>query len=398
MRTQIRAQKMAWLTLSLMMMVSYQNCSEFHVDAIKAASMASVGATQSGGQDLEPKTDKFDPSCLSNPTYDACVIKQNPVAQLGVALATAKDTRQSQLAGAALYGVKLTSLSGSGSLENSTISVLSMKTPRVPTIVGALKERPLTAGSSNFEQANVYYWLNRTAEYFDGRTSVLPAKGKGVKVVVDDTITGYDPANNTIRLKMTDAAGAVAWNADLVVHLFGVANLHLANPTGWNSMSATTHRSCSSLDKGCCAQAIGCAGAIKFGVGEYFAAVMNPQRSKIGDGFTANGTAQVFPGAQRDLTSMSTATAPTLFANSAGDVHSMGLLYTSLWFEARRAASTVQGLSLSDFDRMFLEHLTLLNGSDTFATALDKARSVDQRLFAGRYSSYLTAEQTRRGL
>ncbi|MBL7686762.1 MAG: hypothetical protein JNJ49_01920 [Bdellovibrionaceae bacterium] len=389
-------QKTSIAAALIVIAIGYQNCSEFKVDTSLGANMSSLGSTGSAGAVLEPVTDKIDSNCELNPAYDACIIKQSPSAQLGAALSTTAATRRSQLGNAAIYGVKLTSLSGNGKLENSTLSVQSLKATITALTSASLKAQPMTAGSSNFEQVNTYYWMNRAAEYLDARTEgALPAKGKGIKVIVDDTITGYEAGTNTIRLKMTDSAGAVAWNGDLAIHLFGVANAYLANPTGWNTLSASTHQTCNAVDKGCCTAATGCAGAIRFGIGEYFASCLFPNRTKIGDGFNnATTSAQALPGISRDIASAATKTASTLFTAAQGDVRSMGVLYASIWWEIRRQAGTQS----ADIDRIFMEHLSLLNGNDSFATAISKAKTVDSRLFSGRYSSAFDSELSKRGL
>lgn len=376
--------------------ISYQNCGEFKVDSSLSGGMSSLGSTGSAGAVLEPDTDKIDTSCATNPAYDACVIKQNPTAHLSAALSTTAETRRSQLGNAAIYGVKLTSLSGSGKLENSMLSVHSLRATISSLSFANLKTQPMSVGSSNFEQVNTYYWMNRAAEYLDARTAgTLPAKGKSIKVIVDDTITGYEASSNTIRLKMTDATGAVAWNGDLAIHLFGVANAYLANPAGWNSLSGTTHQTCNAVDKGCCTAATGCAGAIRFGVGEYFAACLFPNRTRIGDGFNNSTTsAQALPGLARDVAGAATQTVSTLFGASQGDVRSMGVLYASIWWEVRRKA----GVQSAEIDRIFMEHLNLLNGNDTFVSAINKAKSVDTRLYSGRYSGSFDSELSKRGL
>ena len=375
----------------------YQNCGEFAVDSSQLAQFASIGASGSGGSSLAPETDRLDPACLSSSTYDACVFKQNPMAATGAVFSTDLATKRIQLVNQAIYGVKLTSLVGNGKLQNSTITVRSINTPLVATTQGALKLSPATPGLSNFEQVNAYYWINRSAEYFDARTGgILPAKGKGVQVIVDDTITGYESATNTIRLKMTDASGAIAWNGDVAIHLFGIANLMLANPAGWtaSAMSATKHGICDSIDKGCCTSQLGCANAIRFGVGEYFAASLFPDHTRIGEALVNTGNPQIMASIARDISLLSTNTAVQIANDSNLRFQSLGLLYAAIWWQVRAAA----GADSAEIDRIFLEHLTLINGTDDFKTAIAKAKTVDARLFAGRHSAKFDSQMTARGL
>lgn len=387
-----------WIgALALVVTFAYQNCGEpFAVDRAKVSRFASLGATGSGGGSVVPSTDKYDASCLTNPAYDACVIQQNPIVRSSGALPPSGETRSAALASQALYGVKLTSLSGSGRLDNPTLSVQSVNTPLANTLPAVLKARPDVAGSSFFEQVNVYYWVNRAAEYFDSRTGgVLPAKNKGVKIIVDDSVTGYDTSLNTIRLKAASSeVGAIGWNGDVAVHLFGVANLMLANPNGWRTLSATTHRTCNAVDRGCCTAAAGCGNAIRFGIGEYFAACLFPGRTRLGDGVVNTGNPQIIGAVARDLTAIRDLSAAQAFASANGFAQSMGLIYASIWWNVRQEA----GVQSADIDRLFIEHLSLVGGDDTFRTALEKIRSIDARLFSGRHIGKFETQFAARGL
>lgn len=389
-----RPSKATFAIAAITMILGYQNCGEFVVDSSKLSQFASLGSTGSAGAVLTPSTDKYDTSCRTNPAYDACVMLQNPIARTGTQLSTTPATRLDQLSTEALYGVKLTSLIGNGKLENSTISIDALKSAEVATTAASLKVPPGASGSSAFEQVNTYYWINRAAEYFDARSSgALPSKGKNIKVIVDDTVTGFDFAKNTIRLKSSEA-GSVAWSGDIAIHLFGVANLMHANPGGWTSLSAAKHSTCNAVDKGCCMAAIGCANAIRFGVGEYFAAAMFPDRTRIGEGLVNTGNPQIISGVARDLASLSTNSAAVTFTTASGYAQALGLIYASMWWEIRKSSGT----QANEIDRIFLEHLSILDGGDDFRTAMEKAKTVDARLFGGRHSSKFDTQTAARGI
>lgn len=394
-RTMQRPTQFAIAIAAAGMVFGFQNCGQFSIDSAKMSQLASLGASTSAGAVLVPESDKIDAACATSAAYDACLIRQNPMAAGGTVLSTEIAARRAQLATQAIYGVKLTSLMGNGRLENETISIRARDGSQVATTPIALKSPPGTAGVSNFEQANTYYWMNRTAEYFDARTSgALPAKGKGIRVVVNDTITGYETTTNTIRLKMTDTGGAVAWSGDVAVHMFGLANLMLANPSGWTTLSASRHSTCNAVDKGCCTAAVGCANAIRFGVGEYFAASMFPTRTRIGDAIVNTGNPQFIGGVVRDVASLSSNTAAQVFTDSTGFAQSMGLLYAAIWWQVRAAAGTQS----HEIDRIFLEHLSLIDGTDDFRTAILKAKTIDARLYGGRHATRFDAQLTARGL
>ncbi|MDZ4082635.1 MAG: hypothetical protein U1E10_06850 [Bdellovibrionales bacterium] len=394
MKNRKRPSKATFAIAAIAMILGYQNCGEFAVDPSKLTQFASLGSTGSAGAVLTPPTDKYDASCRTNPAYDACVMQQNPIARTGTQLSATPATRLEQLSTEALYGVKLTSLSGNGKLENSTISIDALKSAEVTTTAASMKVAPGASGSSAFEQVNTYYWINRAAEYFDSRSNgALPAKGKNIKVIVDDTVTGFDFAKNTIRLKTSDA-GSVAWSGDIAIHLFGVANLMHANPAGWTTLSATKHTTCNAVDKGCCAAAVGCANAIRFGVGEYFAASIFPERTRIGEALVNTGNPQIISGVARDLASLTSNSATATFTTATGFAQSLGLIYASMWWEIRKSSGT----QANEIDRIFLEHLTLLDGNDDFRTAFAKAKTVDARLFGGRHSSKFDTQSAARGI
>lgn len=377
------------------LLISYQNCGQFAADSASFRQFASLGSSPSAGAVLVPDSDKIDANCPTSAAYDACVIRQNPLAMGNQILSANATTRRSQLLSNSIYGVKLTSLGPSGRLENPTLSISSLDGSQIPTTAANLKAAPGIPGSSAFEQVNTYYWMNRVAEYFDARTSgSLPAKNRAIRVIVNDTVTGYEASTNTIRLKMTDATGAVAWSGDIGVHMFGVANAILANPTGWQTLSATNHRTCNAVDKGCCTTANGCATAIRFGVGEYFAASLFPNRPRIGDAIVNTGNPQIIASVARDIASLSSNTAAQVFTDSGGNAQALGLIYAAIWWQIR--AST--GNQSAEIDRIFLEHLSLVGGSDDFRTALTKAKSVDARLFGGRHSPLFDAQLSARGL
>lgn len=364
--------------------VSNQGCTGF------VALMDGSGSVDKAS--IVPNTDKYDENCQANTAFDACVIQQNPAVRGGT-LAKTVSERTRQAEEIAKYGVKLTALSGSGFLENSTISVHSLKNPRANVSPDELRSAA-SQSLSTLEQVNTYYWINRAAEYFDVRTEgKLPAKGQNIKVVTDDTITGYDAKKNTIRLKSTEAA-SVGLNGDIAIHLFGVANLILANPSGWETLSASKYSVCDAVSEGCCKAAIGCANAIRFGVGEYFAASMFPDHTAIGEGIANSGQAQKLSGVTRDLASVATSSASTVFSTAKGSIQAMGLIYASIWWEVRSAA----GPKINEIDRIFLEHLSELDGNDDFKSAIAKAQSVDARLFDGRHSKKFEDQLAARGL
>ncbi|HRK08527.1 MAG TPA: hypothetical protein PLZ57_12220 [Pseudobdellovibrionaceae bacterium] len=386
---------------TVVLVFAYQNCTEFKADPNAISKVISQGSSGAASADLVPRTDRLDSNCASNSAFDACIFQQNPVAMAnGAQLSGTGTVRATELNTRQTYGVKLTSLAGNGKLENATVKVTSINTPELNGVPNGLKTvYPLAPNSSAFEQVMAYYWINRTSEYLDARLrGQLPAKGKGVKVVVDDTITGYNPTSNTIHLRQTSTSN-VAWSGEILVHLFALANLEHASSGAMRTKSATKNLTCPAPSLQCCSSVNGCAAALQFGVGDYVAAIMFPNRPLIGETLVNTGQAATIAGFPRDMTQLRNRTLLDAYnssgtGGSAGDVGAMGLVYANVWWEVRVAAGT----NSHEVDQLFFEHLKLLNGDDDFRTALLKISNADSRLFAGRYTNALVQEFQRRGL
>ncbi len=398
------AQILRSLTLfsaTVVLVFAYQNCTEFKADPNAISKVISQGSNAVASPDLVPRTDRIDTSCASNPAFDACIFQQNPVAMAnGAQLSGTGTVRVAELNTRQSYGVKLTSLVGNGKLENSTIKVTSINTPELSGVPNGLKTLyPLAPNSSAFEQVMAYYWINRASEYLDSRLrGQLPAKGKGIRVVVDDTITGYNPSTNTIHLRQTSTSN-VAWSGEILVHLFALANLEHASSGAMRTKSAIKNLTCPAPSLQCCSSVNGCAAALQFGVGDYVAAIMFPNRPLIGETLVNTGQAASIAGFPRDMTQLRNRSLLDAYnssgtGGSAGDVGAMGLVYANVWWEVRVAAGT----NAHEVDQLFFEHLKLLNGDDDFRTALLKISNTDSRLFGGRYTNSLVQEFQRRGL
>jgi hypothetical protein len=74
----------------------------------------------------------------------------------------------------------------------------------------------------------------------------------------------------------------------------------------------------------------------------------------------------------------------------------MGILYSSIWSQARQQAMAA-GISSFDFDHFFSAHLGLISGADTFVTLKAKILNLDATQFGSKYSAFLTAAFQSRG-
>lgn len=370
-------------------LISFQNCGRFEVNGSSKSNFGITDFLSIGGEDLVPTTDKVDPSCMSNSAYNACLFIKNPVASRGQAFQAAGSANQ--LLSLQTFGVRLTGLLPTGKLENGTFTIETTGTSPVSTTSLDLKASADLDGGRRYAQVATYYWLNRAQEYLTPRTGIFPAGGKAIKVYVDDTLTGWSSRTNTIHLRSQDNGNQMAWGPEIALHYLGLANLHHASGEAINRINAQTHRDCGTKGSGCCATASGCARAIASGVGDYFAALIFPQRPIIGETWANNPNGIVTCGVDRNLATAGARTATAAFGactpqGTAGDVSVMGTVYASIWWEARKAANAAAPGADKDIDTLFMQHLSLLTGDDDFKTAIQKIASVDQRLFAGKYT------------
>lgn len=370
----------------------FQNCGEFRALRSGFASGASTidDWLPITSAVLQPDTDRSDPSCMSSSKYDACIFAKNPVAVQNASFSGSASS-STNLDSLQIYGVKLTGLSGTGRLENSTLSVESVTGRNVSVGSTNLRMSARSDSAHTIAQVMAYYWLNRASEYISGRTRVFPANGKQIRVVADDTIAGWSPSTNSIHLKMNENGDAMAWSAELAIHFLGVANLHHATNGAIRQNTEARHKTCGLKAAGCCVSAAGCSRAIASGVGDYFAAMMFPQKPIVGEAWANRTQGLGFCNVARNLNDARTLTAPGVYsacssAGLSGEVSTMGTVYASIWWEIRKAAaSSNPTIGEAEIDMLFMSHLSELRGDETFASALTKVLNLETRLFGGRY-------------
>lgn len=379
--------------------VLFQNCGEFRSlksGILNGASVADDTSTIVSAV-LQPATDKTDASCMTNSKYDACLFAKNPVAVQNASF-SGSASASANLDGLQVYGVKLTGLTGNGRLSNSTLSVESLT--GTPVTVGAtnLRTSARTDSAHVIAQTMAYYWLNRTGEYLYARTGIYPARDKQIKVYADDTIAGWSPDTNSIHLKLSDNGDAMAWSAELAIHFLGVANLYHATNGAIRENISTRHKNCGLKAAGCCTSVSGCSRAIASGVGDYFAAVIFPDRPVVGETWANRTQGLGFCNISRNLNDARTLTASSVFnacasAGISGEVSTMGTVYASIWWELRKAAAAERPVrGDADIDKLFMSHLAVLKGDDTFPSAYAKIMDLDETLFGGRYADLITSK------
>jgi hypothetical protein len=385
---------------TLVCIFAFQNCTPFEAafSELSSITTASVKST-SGGPELQPSTDRVDTQCLTSKTkYDACIFKKNPVAARGSALGGLSLTQP--MNAYQTYGVKLTGLLDNGKLDNGTIHIESARGTNV-SIFGANSIIESTGGNNlQLAATHIYYWLNRATEYIYLNTKELPAMDKGIRVVLDDSLSGFGANTNSIHLKADSRGSHLAWSAEVALHSFGAANLyHATNGQFLTTIDSAQHTKCNDTTDGCCTSFAGCAKAIESGVGDYFIGMIFPDQPTFGETVAGSMAGLRRCALDRSLNSSRTMTAVSAFNNCSaapGDRVVMGQIYASIWWEVRSAASTKS--AKTEVDTLFMKHLSRLDGRDTFASAMLKAKALDSQFFAGRNTNAINRQLSLRGI
>lgn len=388
-----------WPILSLIifaipLILAFQTCSGF----IPQRNLASANLAL-----LEPPTDKLDSECMNSPSYDACLFKKNPVAQQDKTYGTSPTANE--ILKLQVYGVKLTQLGPEKPLENESIQVSTASGQTAP--MGTSFKIAVNSDPDHLvDQLMAFYWLNRTIQYISPRTGVFYAQGKRIRVVVDDTLAGWSSITNSIHLKSSDDGNHMAWNGDLLIYFLGLANIHYATQgkiMDYGSGSSNKHRICGNgIANGCCKTSQGCAKAIASGAADYLSAVMFPQQTALGETWSNDIDGVSVCGISRNVAKNKQLTAEAAFGacsssaeDKEGEVHNLGSVYASIWWEVR---TQVDDSESADIDRLYTNHLPLLTGQDDFSTAFSKIQSLDQKLFAGKYSPIFSSQFNQRGI
>ena len=380
--------------ITAVLIFAFQTCTGFNPQRNLASANLAL---------LQPPTDKLDSECMSSPSYDTCIFKKNPVAQQDKTYGTsptANDLLKQQI-----YGVKLTQLGPENPLENESIKVSSASGQAAP--MGTSFKIAVNSDPDHLvDQLMAFYWLNRTIQYISPRTGLFYAQGKGIRVVVNDTLAGWSSVTNSIHLKSSDDGNHMAWNGDLLIYFLGLANIHYATQgkiIDYGSGSSNKHRICGNgIANGCCKTSQGCAKAIASGAADYLTAVMFPRQTALGETWSNNIDGVNVCGISRNVANNKQLTAESAFGacsdgaeDKEGEVHNLGSVYASIWWEVRTQVGDSESANI---DRLYTNHLPLLNGQDDFSTAFSKIQSLDQKLFAGKYSSLFSSQFNQRGI
>ena len=299
---------------------------------------------------------------------------------------------------------------------------------------------PYSNGDLSVEQAMSYYWLMYQHDWMKENAFGFYASEKNVKVSAFSPIpfnAYFSPLENKIVLGITcniasnppscDPAIGVGLSAEVIIHEAGHANMFHSTGIfreGSDSEFCQAHVDCkgrtsicdfdlteeeNSDSATCCNTEKGCYFAIDEGSADFHAAVLFPNNTAVGEMFqnSLKGITGCFPGGglSRDVADSETKSARVghVFNSCSnhegpGEIHLMGILYNSIWWEIYNHAETEK----SDILKLFTEHLPILHHSDDFKTAGDRIINLTRQLFdaskADKYNNIIQEEFRRRGL
>lgn len=342
----------------------------------------------------------FDPNCLNNNAYDACLFWKNPVAHKGSAFSAlfrfGQNTTDVQT-----FGVKLKNQTNPNSLSNGSIRVLA-STGASASPQGGNWRFPYQSDTNNSNaQLMAYFWLTLQETEMLQRTGQFFARNKSVRVYAyTDQVRNnayWDGGNQ--QIVMGYAAGSngqpaheMAMSSEIYLHEMGHANLQYAVGSLQGIRPPASMETCTN---NCfCTGVRGCIGGINEGQADFHFLMLFHDSTPLGETWANN-----INGINgRNVTRNQNLTAQQAFSASSpgGEVHNMGAFYAAvLW-----AIYTAPGVNKVEFEKIFMEHLTMLTGSADFKFARDRLLDADKLIFppSGKYQTVITNSFAQRGV
>lgn len=418
-RFEIRGLLMCALLSAVFLM--YQNCSKLKpVQKTEASSLCSGcgvdvdGNPEPGTADLQSLNRLLQPNlvgnCMQNPEYNACIFWKNPVAQSGQAMAS-EITFQSDLSGLQTHAIRLAGYDSSGILQNTSFRVFAANTvaqqfQSVATAGGEFKFSYANDDSHKLGQIMAFHWLNLQAKYMKEATGGFFASNRSIDVIsfIPDLQNAYwDEEKEEVVIGSTPGGNEFALSAEVYAHEMGHANVTYASG-GRVVETVGSFKSVPCGNNGvCCRDANGCSWAINEGLADYHMGILFPDSTEMLETIVDDPSGMRECGVNRAMENNSSFTAAQSYNACTnpyqGEVHLMGRVYASIWWEVRKAAHSADSArGAQEVDRLFTNHLPALEGRDDFITVYDKIIATDQALFAGKYSSSFTSEFAKRGI
>lgn len=425
---------LVFLTSTLLLILNYQNCGRKNSasdDSYSFLNLRDATETISGSEKRNIVAD-----CMSNPNYNACLFWKNPVAHGGIPLSQPQswstDLSDLQTQGFTIRG------NDNGELENQHLNVAAEGDgqsanhyDRVQFVNGSYKFGSSSDPHHFVGQLQSYVWGNQLVKYMLLNWGSWYGANAQIKInsYFNNLFNAYwNGSRQNPKIIMgqynstqTGMGEEFALNGDLVVHELAHASLSYAS--GWAIYENDNTVGCRSnlaqaetkWDERCCSDRLGCAAAINEGQADFTAALLffdplNPAEVPLEETLTnsmlglLNCNRTDFPRNPLALTDQSS---PFFSAQGAfegcqtdhrGEIHALGTFYASLWWNVRRRAAADSQEGQRDVETLFFEHLSMLNGTDTFESVLNIIKAIDSTYFGNRYYSYFESEWRARGI
>ncbi len=415
------------IAILMALMLAYQNCGGDFPMAAAVNQISNSSATTNNPNEQDPAASNEQvpvlpvdgvvknrvADCFTNPNFNSCLFWKNPVAMNEAALPAA-ISGNSNLAAYQLHGVSIerADYDNSGFLKNPSIDVIARTDrallPRVSTATGNFKFNYGNDVNHRFSQVMAFYWINAQIKYMAARVGKFFAKDQNIGVIswypnLDNAF--WDPENKIVVIgSLTDGGAEFSLGAEIYLHEMGHANVGYATNFSIYNLSTPGNKTriCSQQERNstCCTDNTGCIGAIDEGQADYHAAIMFPSNTALGEALVndVNGFDECL--VLRRIDSNANLTAEQAYRacgnNALGEVHLMGRVYASIWWEVRKKAAVMSANDARSIDRLFSEHLMVLAASDSFGDALTKIKALDVTLFNGKYSASFQNEFDKR--
>ncbi len=421
--------ELAWLYW-----VRVNNFDSAILEVAVGANSGKILMSQNASESFKGFTPNFDPNCLkrnNSAANTACIFYKNPAhsAFREYGMKTIASKAAPNLWHSARDGndfqhhrVVLRDLDRSGNLQNGYLSVNPGVASVPPVTRGkdgtwrfphAQCENGICREDSHQKlgQVSTYFWANELRSFMQRRTGKFFANkfSGGGKVRFNTSISNsrlassYTPALRMINLYVKPYANrSLRWNdqdsimAEQVLHEYGHANLHAASGVGTNFYPTT-----SVFGRYACNSRNACYLAISEGIAFLHSSI--PFESpKIFEARSKSGAGSY----DLNTSTFANKSATDAYSKVAvkGDAHNMGLLYASIWWNVRKnlcknyKIEKTDAARMAKIDRLFSEHMPLVQLSDTIPGMVAKIAALSRKLkgYGNNYAKAFEAELLRR--
>ncbi len=406
MKKSIKFSSLIFIVLMLTLTISYQNCNFDNSGSTLSTSRYAFN------EQISTSTFKgtLDSDCMTSSQYNTCLFLKNPVAQNGSPF-DPPITFSTDLSSIQTYGVNITDTIGDF-LTNETYNI-------VINWDEAQRTQVKTDGTWKFEYANdsnhhvaqlmAYYWLNYQINYMQQKARWY-AEDQNIQVdALNSDLENeayFSSSENKIALGYFTLNGKVeaALSADILLHEAAHASFYYSNLSR-ATYSDATHKSCSEDRATCCKSYAGCFKAINEGQADFhsliiFSSLNSSLTPLIGDGVTNElryGLGICMP---RNMDYLRNQSVTDVYNGCdsendlQGEIHMMGALYASIWWNIYTHPSVIQDEIL----QLFVEHLPIVSSEDTFESIATRILNLENQKFNGKYYQIISQAFTERGL